>query len=533
MYETFFQLEQRPFGAAARIDRYFPANAIETARQTLARCIERAEGAGMLVGPPGSGKTLLCQLLAEQFREVFEIALLSNGHLGTRRELLQAILFELKLPFRRMDEGELRLSLIDHLSDERAGRTGLLLVVDEAHTFPLRLLEEVRLITNLVRHGQPRVRLVLAGGPSLEEHFARPRLAAFSQRIASRCYLEPWQPRETRQYVINQLAMAGGDARRTFTDDALTAIHRATDGVPRLVNQLCDHALILAFAGGRDQLSGDAIEEAWADLQQLPSPWNDGPADDEAVGAVPDDLIEFGDLDDENDGAIQKQFESPLPAVGRPTVLLREIEDHLTLLEDDFAPVATIGRDAAWPSVRHVNPFHESFDEEELLVDRYASFEAGQFGQVRSREGEALSALLEPHLRPLPTPQFTVFAAGQAEVQANPTCSPSESACGPARLFASHSVDAISAPCDVGWNTATSELTAQRSTESSAPLRPQAANPPARTTRSEPQPANPVDDDLMVVEEDPPAEGQAPPTRGISPARRQEYRQLFSMLRKG
>ncbi|HVW36553.1 MAG TPA: AAA family ATPase, partial [Pirellulales bacterium] len=270
MYEAFFQLKQRPFASAPRVDRYFPAPAIEAARQALARCVERAEGAGMLVGASGTGKTLVCQLLAEQFRQQFSVALLSNGHLTTRRELLQAILFELGLPYRRMEEGELRLSLIDHLSSDQAGSQGLLLLLDEAHTFPIRLLEEVRLITNLVRHGQPRVRLVLAGSPVLEERFASPRLEAFSQRIASRSYLEPFDYAQTRQYVIAQLAAVGGEAESIFTSDALDAVYRATDGVARLVNQVCDHALMLALAGGRRQLTAAGIEEAWADLQQLP-----------------------------------------------------------------------------------------------------------------------------------------------------------------------------------------------------------------------------------------------------------------------
>jgi len=81
---------------------------------------------------------------------------------------------------------------------------------------------------------------VLAGGPTLEDRFASPRLAAFSQRIASRCYLESWNAAETRQYVIISWPRSAADAHRTFSDDALDAIHRASDGIPRLVNQLCD-----------------------------------------------------------------------------------------------------------------------------------------------------------------------------------------------------------------------------------------------------------------------------------------------------
>src|SRR5437762_6521831 len=164
MYESYFQLQRRPFVAAPLAQNYVPSAAIEQARQTLVRCVERAEGPALIVGPAGSGKSLLCQLLALHFREQhFQVAMLASARLSTRRALLQNILFELHLPYRGMEEGELRLSLIDHLEPRGSGLAGLLLVVDEAHTLPLRLLEEIRLISNFIRDSQPRVRLVLAG----------------------------------------------------------------------------------------------------------------------------------------------------------------------------------------------------------------------------------------------------------------------------------------------------------------------------------------------------------------------------------
>src|SRR5207244_2142982 len=118
--------------------------------------------------------------------------------------LLQNILFELKLPYRDMDEGELRLSLVDHLEPRSGGPDGLLLLVDEAHMLPLRLLEEIRLLTNVVRDGQTRVRLVLAGGMALEERLTSPKLESLHQRIAARCYLQSLRRDETIYYVQEQ-----------------------------------------------------------------------------------------------------------------------------------------------------------------------------------------------------------------------------------------------------------------------------------------------------------------------------------------
>jgi type II secretory pathway predicted ATPase ExeA len=452
MYESFFGLARRPFAAAADADCYYPATAIENARQTLFRCIDRGEGAALLIGPAGAGKSLLLQVLAEQFKGRFGIALLGSGRFNTRRELLQAILYELGLPYRDMEEGELRLALIDHLSAPRRLETaatgvrrdgnsttgeheGMLLLIDEAHTLPLKLLEEVRLITNLVRGGQPKVRLVLAGSSALEERFTSPKLDAFNQRISARCYLQAFDRNETCEYIKAQIEWAGGQPKSLFASDSLDAVHQATQGVPRLVNQVCDHALLLACAAGATTLGRAAVEEAWADLQQLPTPWNrdaSAPIDAAQSGEV----IEFGILEDEpaadiistnepaadlDEFAIDEAGEEPrkeehveldlsegepidfdsydeVEADGRmvggsegatfqpaavltndfagqdPLRRLAEVERQIAAIDDDRS--SDLEPATSWPdtavSFGTFDPFNESFAQEELVIDPFA-----------------------------------------------------------------------------------------------------------------------------------------------------------------
>ncbi|MFO0818190.1 MAG: AAA family ATPase [Pirellulales bacterium] len=305
MYETFFRMRGRPFLASPSIDRYFPGQAIEHARQTLGRCLERSQGLGLLVGPTGTGKTLVCQLLADQLKSCFRVAHLANSRLSTRRLLFQSVLFELGLAFRDMDEGEMRLELLRSIEPSVECPQGLLLIVDEAQSLPLRILEELRALTNVVRNGQSRVQLVLAGGPALEERFTHPKLESFNQRIAARCYLQPLHRAETFAYVRSQLAAVYTPSEQLFTDGALEAVHRATDGVPRLINQVCDLALLLACQAGRQSIDASGIEAAWAELQQLPAPWQSSelnstassPANSHDRGSV--SVIEFGELTDE------------------------------------------------------------------------------------------------------------------------------------------------------------------------------------------------------------------------------------------
>ena len=400
MYESHFQFQIRPFVAAPQIEAFVPVPSMEQARQTLIRCVERAEGPGLIVGPAGSGKSLLCQLLADHFRRLqFQVAMLASARISTRRALLQNILFELHLPYRGMEEGELRLSLIDHLEPRGSGLAGLLLVVDEAHTLPLRLLEEIRLISNFIRDSQPRVRLVLAGSAELEERLASPKLESLQQRIAARCYLQPFNREETSLLICQQIQRAGG-AATLFTPEALKAVYSATDGVPRLVNQVCDHALVLSAVGGHTQIGAEAIEEAWSDLQQLPAPWHQTSRRDQAHSST---AIEFGQLQDD-EGALYSTVQDGVeaaesPAESRATVNLDRIDRGLGALDSaegiefgtfgdlyedaqEFEPVGDSGTQVELTFSTPANPFGDGFDEEEIVIDRYATLAANHVSDL-------------------------------------------------------------------------------------------------------------------------------------------------------
>jgi len=385
MYDGCFGLTRRPFASVPQVDQYFPAGAIEAARATLARCIQRGEGAGFVVGPSGTGKTLLCLVLAQHFQQSFRVAMLPSGRLGNCRALFQAILYELGRPYRGMDEGELRLAVVDDLMAGDAGSRGLVLLVDEAHTLPLRLLEELRLLTNLARNGQPLVRLVVAGGSVLEERFASPKLDSLNQRLAARCYLEAFNRSETQEYIHHQLNSAGGRGEQVFSTETCQSVYQATGGVPRLINQVCDHALLLAYVAGRKRIEPANVDEAWADLQQLPTPWNGEPKSEAAAGGG---VIEFGSLDD---SAEKSSGSENVPMSSSPALRISQtadegendfseagqqihhIEQLLAEADDDFQPAGSIRPEIELCFDDAPHPFQEPFEHEEVIADRYAS----------------------------------------------------------------------------------------------------------------------------------------------------------------
>jgi len=247
----------------------------------------------MVVGPSGTGKTLLGLLLAAELGMQMRVVALPGGRFASPRALYQALLYELGKAYRGLDESEARLAFNDYLLRDEDCSAGVLVLVDDAQCVGLRLLDELRSLTNLGRAGTPLVRLVLIGNRLLEDHLSHPRLESLAQRITARCYLETMPRRETQQYIQTRVGYAGGNGPALFPEAACAAVHRATDGVARLVNQVCDHALLLAAARGCKTIDPALVEEAWADLQQLPAPWN------EDASPAPAANIEFGTLDEE------------------------------------------------------------------------------------------------------------------------------------------------------------------------------------------------------------------------------------------
>jgi len=292
MYEQFFGFKQRPFPASCHPRYYIPLEAMEAAREKLVRTVLRAEGAGLVIGPTGTGKSMLLHVIAQQLQSRCEVVLLAHGRFPNVRALLQAILCELRQPFRGMDEGELRLNLVEYLRSLPNSRP-LALLVDEADTLSFRLLEEIRTLLNVMSGEDPAVRLVLAGGTGLEERLTAPKLQVLSQRIAARCYLDALNRSETFFYIEQHIKRAGKSHSEIFPEKTCEAVYHATGGVLRLINQVCDHALILAFADGLKTVTPELVQEAWSDLQQFPIPWDPVPRSGGASG-----VVEFGSWSD-------------------------------------------------------------------------------------------------------------------------------------------------------------------------------------------------------------------------------------------
>ena len=208
MYEQVFNLTSRPFTSMHYVKHYFPAKDIDQTLQMCTLIIDRGTGPVVVVGDHGTGKTLLLAMLEETFKTKFGVVNISATGIHNREDLLQNILYQLKLPNRELSENNMRMDLAEYLQKDEG--SGIVMMVDDAQKLDCECIEELQMLLDNIREGSPHVRLVLAGSRKLEDRLADNRLVAFNQRIAGRGFLDCLSRDETEAYVRAHLERAGG-----------------------------------------------------------------------------------------------------------------------------------------------------------------------------------------------------------------------------------------------------------------------------------------------------------------------------------
>ncbi|HEY0633952.1 MAG TPA: AAA family ATPase, partial [Gammaproteobacteria bacterium] len=230
----------------------------------------------MLTGEVGTGKTTVCRALLEQLPDNVDVALLLDPP-RSGRELLLAICDELRIPLKQREAPlrELADRLNQRLLESHAAGRRTVVIIDEAQNIRPDVLEQVRLLTNLETHTEKLLHVILVGQPELRQQLADPSLRQVSQRITARYHLQPLTVSETEDYVHHRLTVAGC---RTglFSSSAFRQLHRESQGVPRVINILCDRALLGAFANDLSQVGKREVREAakvWRDEMKPPRVW--------------------------------------------------------------------------------------------------------------------------------------------------------------------------------------------------------------------------------------------------------------------
>jgi MSHA biogenesis protein MshM len=266
MYQSHFGLRQRPFRSTPDPGAYFPASAHENALTQLRQAVADDEPLALLVGEPGTGKTLVAAQFLARLGEDVSRVFLTNGHLDRRADLFQAILYDLGMPYEGKAEQELRLGLTDRLLTDYATGRRTILAIDEAHHLPADLLEEVRLLGNLETPCGRAVQSVLIAQPSILDTLRRPELRALAQRLIVRPELGRLARTEAVEYVVHQLRVAGARPTALIDDEALALLARGSEGLPRVLNQAAHLALLLTWQAGSGRVDAEGVLEAFGRL---------------------------------------------------------------------------------------------------------------------------------------------------------------------------------------------------------------------------------------------------------------------------
>src|SRR5437660_1400928 len=275
MYTPFYNRREEPFRLTSDPRFFHLAEPHAAALATLVEAVMRRKGFVLMTGPIGTGKTTVVhtalQILTERAATNHPIssAFILNPTLS-REEFLEMLLSEFEIPCTSASKPA-RLSALQRmlLETQRKGGTSLLLV-DEAHLLTPELLEEIRLLGNTDTYQEKLLQIVLCGQPELFTVLHRPELRALQQRIAGSCQLRPLSLPETRAYIAERLHAAGLRGPAPFTSTAVERIHAISDGVPRLINLLCDGCLSLGFEMKRKQIDTSIVEQAGEDFLASP-----------------------------------------------------------------------------------------------------------------------------------------------------------------------------------------------------------------------------------------------------------------------
>ncbi len=268
MYTRYFGLTEKPFAIAPNPRYLFMS---ELHREALAHLMYGISSEGciiLLTGDVGTGKTTVCRCLIDQLPAKTDIAMILNPKL-TINDLLKTIGEELKIPIPAASPSikEYIDQLNAYLLRAHAAGRNTALIVDEAQNLDIEIIEQLRLLTNLETNTNKLLQIILIGQPELRNILNDPKLSQINQRITTRYHLKPLQAADVSTYIEHRIAIAGGNSRNVlFSKKAIEYVAKISRGIPRVINTLCDHALLGAYANNSDHVSLKIMKKAAEEL---------------------------------------------------------------------------------------------------------------------------------------------------------------------------------------------------------------------------------------------------------------------------
>jgi general secretion pathway protein A len=266
MYRSFFGFTSKPFQLSPDPDFLFLSGVHKRALTYLKYGIDENFGFILVTGEIGAGKTTIIRSMIRQLPREIKLAMIRNTRVSSH-QLLSMINEDFGLETRNKDKTELLSELTNFLISHYSGGGRAVLIIDEAQNLSADLLEEIRLLSNLETDKSKLLQIILIGQPELNEKLGRPGLEQLCQRIAVSTHISPLGRKETEEYIMHRLRVAGNEDCVSFEKGVMDEIYEFSRGIPRLINILCEFALIAAFIDSRKTIDTGFIKEIVNDLK--------------------------------------------------------------------------------------------------------------------------------------------------------------------------------------------------------------------------------------------------------------------------
>lgn len=263
MYNKFYKLKENPFNQTPDTRFFFPSQKHTEALSNLIYSVNERKGFVVITGEIGSGKTTVCRVLLNQLNHGARVALINNTHL-TKKQLISSILEDLEVPFNNSGtKSQLLSALNKFLIHQLSLDFNVVLIIDEAQNLSPDILEEVRMLSNLETEREKLIQIILLGQPNLRKKLDLKELEQLKQRISLYFHLQPLTKEESREYIHHRLKLSSANGfSPIFSAEALERIFIHSGGIPRLINSICDRALLSGYIKDSPIIGEATIEEA-------------------------------------------------------------------------------------------------------------------------------------------------------------------------------------------------------------------------------------------------------------------------------
>jgi general secretion pathway protein A len=266
MYHQFYGLEMRPFEITPDPRFLYATNQYKEALATMLYGVKERKGLMVLTGEVGTGKTLLIRSLLQMLNNETRTAYVFNPRLDLP-DFFGAVAAEFGFEGDLSTKGKFLSKLNAFLLELAQQKKTAVLIVDESQNLSLPILEEIRLLMNLETSNQKLIQVILSGQPELHRIINFNCMRQFKQRVSLRCHLNPLNRNETSEYITKRLQVAGNNGKTIFTSAAVRRIYKHSRGIPRLINVVCDNAMLTGYALEKKQIAPNIVKEVIGDLE--------------------------------------------------------------------------------------------------------------------------------------------------------------------------------------------------------------------------------------------------------------------------